>query len=209
MFVENDILDYDVYDDYLKIITPIENCGLESEQIAKLHKLGVKRVGDIISCSDAAIEAFGEKSEVVRKIKDYLELELGELDIWGLLDNIDSLEENEDVYIDLSAIDEDDPLDIQLNIVHMILYSYLKENLKLVKNGVNNSGLSIEIKEKLDFSKDALISFFVLSMSELMSNSIWSCDEVNDIREYLINILGMHKDMFNILDELETRIALR
>lgn len=195
--------EYDLYGDYLKVIEPIENFDLSEECLTKLKELGIKRAGEILACSDVAISNYGENAELIKDAKNAIELQCGELDVWELLWDIEEYEKvNEEIYEAFSVADEDDPLDLMYTIVSAALLEYLYEYKRTNGKGLklSDTPLPQEIKDKLE-NENSLIMFFILSAKEIATSEL-SYDEVNQVRECLVDLLPIHKEIFVFLDEL-------
>ena len=118
--------EYNVLNDYIKIIDPIEKYGLRAECISKLKELGIKRIGEVIACSDTAISKFGNDAAWIKEAKEYFECVSGELEIWEVLWNISEyIEKDEDKYEAFAIVDEDNPFSILCAIVEKTLIGYL------------------------------------------------------------------------------------
>lgn len=196
--------EYSAFNDYLKIIEPIEKYDLRAECIAKLKELGIHRVGEILACSDLAISDFGDNAELVEEAKIYFESVCGELNIWELIWEFEEFEEKDkEKYEAFSLVDEDDPLDILYAIVGETLIGYLYEYKKEHGKGlkVSDTTLPQDIKDKFAGDENALIMFFILSANEIATSTL-NYEEIDQVRQYLLDLFSMPKEIFSILDEL-------
>lgn len=197
--------EYNVLDDYLRIVQSIENFDLRLECVSKLKELGIHRVGEILACSDLAIREFGDNAELVEEAKIYFESVCGELNVWELLWEFEELEEKDkEKYEAFSLVDEDDPLDILYTIVGETLTGYLYEYKKEHGKGLRlgDTTLPQEIKDKLrSEDDDSLIMFFILSANEIATSTL-NYEEIDQVRKYLLDLFSMPKEIFSILDEL-------
>lgn len=205
--------EYCVLDDYLKIAKPVESYNLSQDCLSKLKELGITRVGEVLACSDYTIEDYGENAKWMEEAKLCFEIYCGELDIWELLENDDLLEQEK--YEEFSAIDEDDPLGIMRCIIIGTIENFMADHLNNKKAGLklSESNLSKNIQDMLGNKEDALIPFLLLSDNSLREFSPASDDVVpldhdiiQKVRAYLITLLSLPQDIFELLDEVDNKI---
>ena len=206
--------EYDVLNDYRKIAENITKYNLRKECLEKLHELGITRVGEILACSETAVDTYGKNAKWVKEAKDHFTDKVGELEIWEVLEYLTFDEEDfdEDEFEMYDCIDEDEPLEILDGIISGVFDKCLTEYE--LKTGKKLSVEDLELSDKIDFqskkSGSDILSFFVLSSKKLMeySNPTLDSNTITEVRKYLSELISLPEGIFELLDEIDDKQML-
>ena len=202
--------EYDVLKDYHKIAENIDKYDLREECLEKLNELGITRIGEILACSETAIDTYGENTKWVKEAREYFVKKLGELDAWKAIKIAEDLDEYEDNPFDeFSCTDEDDPYEILSAILFGVFDFYLTKykldtGKKLSETKLN---LSDELRAKVGDIEEEILSFFVLNTKDLVESQAihLDIDTVFAIRKHLTKLLSLPEEIFKLFDEINVK----
>jgi hypothetical protein len=204
--------EYVALKDYVKIANKIECCGFQEEFLTKLKELGIVRAGEILACSEKAIQAYEENAKFIAEAKTYLEECYGTLAIWELIESVeDSSIDEDELPSCFDLVDIDEPWDIMNCIVtetiDKLFSDYIDKNGKGIK--LSEADLPEDVLDTLGNDELALVTFLSLSkarITELYSDKTLLTDKtISEIRTYLTNLLSLPTGIFEFFDDTDKR----
>ena len=197
--------EYVPFKDYVKIARKIEYCGLSEECLKHLREMGITRAGEVLACSEKAIEGYGENAKWILEAKDFMEEWDGKLDFWEFGEDSDEFDD-----------DIDKPWDIIHYIVEEIIHTYYLDygihtnNIDFIKENLN---LSDKAKETLlNYGKNAFPLFCCCAKRLLLHSDNadkdgngWDEQTVDAIRAFLSDILSLPQGIFEFFDEADAK----
>lgn len=201
--------EYFVSDDYCKIVKEIDEYDLPEECIEKLKELDIKRVGEILACSEIVIGTYKENAKWIREARDYFVSKEGELGIWRVIEYAQFPgKSGNNKYEMYQCIVEDEPLEIMEHIIVGTLRGCLSEYT--MKTGRELTPVELELSDELCGKlggENILSHLLVLPVKKLCEHTKFtlSTGEIEEIRKKTAELITLPEGIFEFLDEVDAK----